>query len=123
MLRRRDGPAPATVLDAERWSGLCRAAVTGRPETVEALLDALRAAVDSGLPYDRAAALDALLRSPPELLPHLDRRARARGAPSVPLRPGGTDPLRLLLASLDRDGHVRQAAVEALTGVSGRAAA
>lgn len=123
VLRRRDGPAPATVLDAERWSGLCRAALTGRPETVEALLDALRAAVDGGLPYDRAAALDALLRSPPELLPHLDRGARARGAPTVPLRPGGTDPLRLLLASLDRDGHVRQAAVEALTGVGGPLAA
>ncbi|MFI9099387.1 hypothetical protein ACIGXA_02595 [Streptomyces fildesensis] len=123
MLRRRDGPAPATVLDAERWSGLCRAAVTGRPETVEALLDALRAAVDGGLPYDRAAALDALLRSPPELLPHLDRGARAPGATTVPLRPGGTDPLRLLLASLDRDGHVRQAAVEALTGVGGPLAA
>lgn len=123
VLRRRDGPAPAVVLDAERWSGLCRAAVTGREDAVEALLDALRTAVDGGLPYDRAAALDALLQAPPELLPHLDRGARAQGGTTVPHRPGGTDPLRLLLASLDRDGHVRLAAVEALTGVGGPLAA
>ncbi|MDF9815528.1 hypothetical protein [Streptomyces sp. SPB162] len=123
VLRRRDGPASAAVLDAERWSGLCRAAVSGRPEAVEALLDALRATVDAGPPYDRAAALEALLRSPPELLPHLDRGARARGGTALPPRPGGTDPLRLLLASLDRDGHVRQAAVEALAGVGGPLAA
>lgn len=122
VLRRRAGPAPAAVLDAERWSGLCRAAVPGRPEAVGALLDALRATVDGGLPHERAAALDALLRSPPGLLPHLDRGARARGGTTLP-RPGGTDPLRLLLASLDRDGHVRQAAVEALAGVGGPLAA
>ncbi|MCZ4120142.1 hypothetical protein [Streptomyces sp. H39-S7] len=123
VLRRRDGPAPAAMLHAERWGGLCGAAATGRPEAVEALLDALRATVATGLPPDRAAALDALLRSPPELLPHLDRGART-GAGTTPLpRPGGADPLRLLLASLDRDGHVRQAAVEALAGVGGPLAA
>ncbi|MDJ0343225.1 HEAT repeat domain-containing protein [Streptomyces sp. H10-C2] len=123
VVRRRDRPAPAGVVDPERWSGLCRAAVTGRPDAVQALLDALRAAVDGGLPYDRAAALEALLQAPPELLPQLDRGARRAGGTTPPHRPGGTDPLRLLLASLDRDGHVRQEAVEALTGVGGPLAA
>ncbi|WP_245796187.1 HEAT repeat domain-containing protein [Actinacidiphila alni] len=116
------------MADTGRWQRWCEAALSGRREDAVTLLSGLRAALDDGPPYDRAAALDALTSAPAELLLLLDRHARprsgggahraappARGAVPAP----AADPLRLLLGSLDEDGRVRGAAVEGLTGVGG----
>jgi HEAT repeat protein len=130
---------------AGRWAQWCAAAETGHPPEVSALLGRLRAAVADGPPGERTAALEALRRAGPGLLLGLDRYARTaqprpaadpsahdrrtRTAAAVqrpsPL-PGalttsgpGTDPLRLLLASLDADGRIREAAVQALAGTGG----
>ena len=80
----------------------------------------------------RAAGLaihDLLWGVPSESLAELDRRARQRGLPATGLaagdverllrRPGGHRPGVLALASLDRSGHVREAAVRALRDVVG----
>lgn len=127
MLRRRLGllsgvrrrAEPVREPDLARWDELCRAAAgAGGREAVDALLAALRAVVDEGPPGDRAAALEAVLRVSSEVLPRLDRYARLGPGRTEPRGPGA-GPLRLLLASLDRDGRVRQTAVEGLAGCGG----
>lgn len=120
VLRRR-GARPQEA-DSGRWGPLCRAASTGRADAVEALLDELRAAAERGGARDRAVALDELCRTTPRLWLHLDRRARGgpaarggfggRGAARAEPPSPDADPLRLVLASFDADGRVRQAAVE-----------
>ncbi|MFC4032536.1 HEAT repeat domain-containing protein [Streptomyces polygonati] len=116
------------MVDTGRWDVWCgRAAGSGRREDAVELLAALRQVRASGQPHDRIAALDALSRAPAALLILLDRYARtdtpARvfgGPPDVDrgdLGPG------LLLASLDADGRVREAAVEGLAGCGGPLAA
>jgi hypothetical protein len=80
---------------------------------VEDLLAELRTAVvGEDAAYDRAAALKALAAAPPRLWLLLDRAARV--TEGTPLVPGESEPLRLLLAAMDRDGRTRQAAVEEL---------
>lgn len=129
MLRRRRKRSAATdTVDMARWSALRHAALTWKPSAVRALLAELRAAAEGGSPYDRAAALDELLKAPPELWLHLDRFARAggggiAGSVAVPEPGGGNGLLWLLVASLDRDGHVRQLAVEGLAAIGGPLAA
>ncbi|WP_329136256.1 HEAT repeat domain-containing protein [Streptomyces sp. NBC_01476] len=104
-------------MDTGRWDAWCaRAAGSGRREDVQHLLGALRRVAENGTPQDRSAALDALHRAPAALLLLLDRHARPGPTTSGPLDRGGP---RLLLASLDPDGRVRQAAVEALAGSGG----
>jgi hypothetical protein len=125
VLRRR-GERPAEA-DSGRWLPLFRAAAAGQGDAADALLDELRAAAGRGGAQDRKAALEELLAAPPRLWIALDRRARA-GAASRGNGPGeepgeDADPLRLLLASFDADGRVRQAAVERLARRSGRHAA
>ncbi|SNS45938.1 hypothetical protein SAMN05216252_10660 [Actinacidiphila glaucinigra] len=112
MLRRRRKRRPTELRDVTRWGRLCAAA------DVEGLLRELRgAAGDEDAAYDRAAALKALAAAPPRLWLLLDRAARAQeGAPPAP---GDSEPLRLLLAAMDRDGRTRQAAVEELAVHSG----
>jgi hypothetical protein len=111
------------VLDTGRWQRWCEAALSGRREDAVTLLTGVRAVLDDGPPYDRAAALDVLAAAPADLLLLLDRHARPwHGDPAQRPVPGGSfgaDPLRLLLASLDEDGRVRAAAVEGLTGCGG----
>jgi hypothetical protein len=77
-----------------------------------------RAAAGSPLSYDRAAALEELGRAPARLLLLLDRHARP-GPPAA----GPAGPLRLLLASMDADGRVREQAVAGLAGSGGPMAA
>jgi HEAT repeat protein len=97
--------------------------MTGERRTVTALLTELRAAALGDSPYDRGAAIDELLKAPPELWLYLDRFARGSGAVSTVTHPatlrGGADLLRLLVASLDPDGYIRQAAVEGLAATGG----
>lgn len=123
MLRRRRGrsAAAAATVDTERWTGLCAAALTGRPEAVRDLLTRLRAVLADGPAEDRTAALDALTAAPARLLPLLDRHARP--GPPVTAPPGPPGPLYLLLRSLDADGRSREAAVEGLAGCGGPLAA
>lgn len=90
-----------------RWGRLCAAA-----EAEELLRELRGAADDEDAAYDRAAALKALAAAPPRLWVLLDRAARLQDA--APPAPGGSEPLRLLLAAMDRDGRTRQAAVEEL---------
>ncbi|WP_328915967.1 MULTISPECIES: HEAT repeat domain-containing protein [unclassified Streptomyces] len=107
-----------------RWTEWCAAAYEGnRREDALTLLARLRAARDAGPPYERAAALAALGRAPAPLLLLLDRHARQPGASPAPARGRQRDPLRLLLASLDPDGRVREAAVEGLAARPGPLAA
>jgi hypothetical protein len=110
-------------MDVARWSELRRAALTGEPRTVGALLVGLRSAARGDSTYDRGAAIEELLKGPPELWLYLDRFARGGGAAGVVTHPaalrGGSDLLRLLVASLDGDGYVRQAAVEGLAATGG----
>ncbi|MDX3236471.1 hypothetical protein PV392_12410 [Streptomyces sp. ME03-5709C] len=112
MLRRRRNRQPTELKDVTRWARLCSAA------DVEKLLRELRcAAADQGAAHDRAAALRALAAAPPALWLRLDRAAREyQGAP---LAPDESEPLRLLLAAMDRDGRTRQAAVEELAAHGG----
>jgi HEAT repeat protein len=123
LRRRRKRVTTAAPVDVARWNELRRAALTGERRTVGALLAELRAAAWGNSPYDRGAALDELLKAPPELWLYLDRHARGTGAEGVVTHPatlrGGGDLLRLLVASLDRDGYVRQAAVEGLAATGG----
>ncbi|WP_329365004.1 HEAT repeat domain-containing protein [Streptomyces sp. NBC_00669] len=95
-----------------------------RPEDVRALLARLRGAVERGTPQTRSAAVEALGRAPAGLLTLLDRHARCpervRTVPAaaeavVP----SSDLLGGLVASLEADGRVRQAAVEALAAFGG----
>ncbi|WP_433892337.1 HEAT repeat domain-containing protein [Streptomyces sp. CA-111067] len=131
LRRRRERSGVDGAVAAGRWAQWCAAAETGRPPEVAALLGRLRAAVAEGPPGERTAALEALGRARPRLLLGLDRYARTAAArPDPQYRPGGpapsgpatatgTDPLRLLLASLDADGRTREAAVQALAGTGG----
>ncbi|WP_237404934.1 HEAT repeat domain-containing protein [Actinacidiphila reveromycinica] len=98
---------------------------------MRALLARLREAAAQGSPQTRAAAVEALGRAPAALLTLLDRYARVPDAGSPhpdrcrarPAPPGGDAPssdlLGALVASLDPDGRVRQAAVEALATAGG----
>ncbi|WP_407645971.1 hypothetical protein [Actinacidiphila oryziradicis] len=117
MLLRRRRRRPVEVVDAARWRGLCGDALLGGAPGVERLLAELRAAAQRNAAYDREAALDALLDAPPELWLQLDRFARRTEQQRLELH--GGDLLGLLLASLDRDGRLRQAAVERLAGTGG----
>lgn len=126
LRRRRKQVTMAAAGDVARWSGLCRAAATGDRRAVGALLAELRTAAWGGSPYDRGAAIDELLKAPPGLWLYLDRFARDGGrtggagpAARSAAPPGGGDLLRLLVASLDRDGHLRQAAVAGLAATGG----
>jgi HEAT repeat protein len=124
LRRRRRRITVAAAVDVARWSELRRAALTAERRTVEALLVELRSAAWRDSPYDRGAAIDELLKAPPELWLYLDRFARrGGGATGVVTHPaalrGGKDLLRLLVASLDGDGYVRQAAVEGLGATGG----
>jgi HEAT repeat protein len=106
--------------DAGRWASLCQAALTGEGMDVEALLAELRTAAKSGSPRDRGAALHELLKVPPVLWLHLDRFARVNGeGVGRYVVPVGTDLLWLLVASLDRDGRIRQDAVHGLADAAG----
>ncbi len=107
MLRRRRERRPAERMDVTRWGRLCAAS-----DMAELLRELRGAAGDAGAGYDRAAALKALAAAPPRLWLLLDRAARVQEGP--PLAPGESEPLRLLLAAMDRDGRTRQAAVEKL---------
>lgn len=107
MLRRRRKRRPTELRDVTRWGRLCAAA------EAEGLLRELRgAADDEEAAYDRAAALKALAAAPPRLWLLLDRAARVQEG--TPPAPGDSELLRLLLAAMDRDGRIRQAAVEEL---------
>ena len=133
MLRRRHarsvlrrGGVPAEAVDSGRWRLLCQAASTGRRAAGEVLLGELRAAVERGSAEDLKVALDELLCSPPQLWILLDRCART-GAAAVRCGPRESGqlpedagPLRLVLASFDGDGRIRQAAVERLARSGGR---
>jgi len=114
LRRRRRGPVG--VVDAARWRGLCGDALSGGAPGAQALLAELREAARGGAAYGRGVALDALAEAPAELWVQLDRFARR--TEQQRLEPG-TDLLRLLLASLDRDGRVRQAAVDRLARTGG----
>ncbi|MFD3451600.1 HEAT repeat domain-containing protein [Streptomyces sp. NPDC058691] len=96
-----------------RWGRLCAAGA------VAELLTELRAAAEAaeGAGYDREAALKALGEADPGLWLSLDRAART--VEGAPLPAGEADPLRLLLAAMDRDGRTRQAAVEGLAHTGG----
>ncbi|MET9223155.1 HEAT repeat domain-containing protein [Streptomyces sp. NPDC003300] len=111
------------MVDTGRWQRWCEAALGGRREDAVTLLAGLRAVVEDGPPYDRAAALAALGDAPADLLLLLDRHARPwHGGGAHRWAAGGhagVDPLRLLLASLDEDGRVRAGAVESLAGCGG----
>ncbi|MEV6011561.1 HEAT repeat domain-containing protein [Streptomyces sp. NPDC051976] len=126
MLRRRRGrsgtgreAAAGFTVDTERWTRWCEATADGRREDAVILLTQLRAVRDTGPPYDRAAAVEALSRAPADLLLVLDRHARPGLSGPRPTGYGSADPLRLLLASLDQDGRVRAAAVTGLAGCGG----
>lgn len=123
LRRRRKRVTVAAAVDVARWSELCQAALTGERRSVGALLAQLRIVAWADSPYDRGAALDELVKAPPELWLYLDRFARSSGTEGVVTHPaalrGGNDLLRLLMASLDRDGYVRQAAVEGLAATGG----
>ncbi len=121
MLRRR-GPHPE-VADVGRWRRLCLAASTGRHDAVRVLFTALRTVDESGSAEDRKAALDELLRADPRLWLDLDRYARSPHALTGAHPADDSGPLHLVLASFDRDGRIRQAAVERLARRSGRYAA
>ncbi|MDI5970389.1 hypothetical protein POF50_013725 [Streptomyces sp. SL13] len=115
-------------MDSGRWRPLCRAAETGRRVAADVLLDELRGVLERGTAEDRKIALDELLLAGPRLWLSLDRYARAgtarraAGGRAEPARalPPDADPLRLVLASFDADGRLRQAAVERLARRSGR---
>jgi HEAT repeat protein len=107
------------TVDTARWTSWCARARSGRPEDCHHLLARLREAVDNGPPYDRAAALDALTAAPAGLLLVLDRHARPGTGPAVRLPPGRADLLRLVVASLDADGRLREAAVRGLADRGG----
>lgn len=105
------------------------AAAAGRAGAAESLLGALRATASCGSGQERRAAVDRLLAAPPGLWVILDRRAR-RGHQAVPgcagtgsVLPPNPDVLCLLLASMDSDGRVREAAVERLARRGGGCAA
>ncbi|MDX6355874.1 MAG: hypothetical protein QOF98_2777 [Streptomyces sp.] len=119
LLRRRRGRPGSVAADTGRWAVWCaRAAGTGQGEDARFLLAALRRVLAEGPPQDRTAALDALSHAPAPLLLLLDRYAGPGACVGA-----GTDPLHLLLASLDADGRVRAAAVEGLAGCGGPLAA
>jgi HEAT repeat protein len=118
LLRRRRSRSAAVTADTGRWAVWCDRALSGRPEDARFLAARLREAVDDGPAYDRAAALDALGRASAVLLLHLDRAARPGGLRSG-LPPGPPDLLRLLVASLDGDGRLRETAVAGLAGRGG----
>lgn len=114
LLRRRRKRRPAELGDVTRWRRLCAAGAAAE------LLAELRVVAGSGegAAYDREAALKALGEAEPGLWLSLDRAARAvQGV--QPLAAGEADPLRLLLAAMDRDGRTRQAAVEGLAHTGG----
>lgn len=117
MLRRRRGRSTGVTVDTGRWAAWCARALGGRAEDVVPLLARLREVAAAGPAYDRTAALDALTTAPVQLLPLLDRYARPGPAARRPAGPA--DPLRLLLASLDGDGRIREAAVAGLAGCGG----
>jgi hypothetical protein len=87
----------------------------------------MRAVDADGSTQQRKQVLEQLLAAPPQLWLHLDRCARrgrdGSGSPLSPGIPAGADPLRLVLASFDADGRVRQVAVERLARRGGRFAA
>jgi hypothetical protein len=118
---------PAKAEETGRWERLCRAASTGRRAAAEVLLDEMRAVDVGGTTRKRKQVLEQLLASPPQLWLHLDyfaRHSRYGAASSMSLGMSvHADPLRLVLASFDADGRVRQAAVERLARRSGRFAA
>ncbi|SDN25791.1 HEAT repeat domain-containing protein [Actinacidiphila guanduensis] len=139
--RERVQAAAAQAVDTGRWQEWCRRCREGRrPEDAVALLARLREAAQ-GPPQTAAAALAALAEDPAALLLLLDRHARAGGpAPvaqptvRVPRVCAGTRPrsgrqserqdpqsaaLGRVLAAMEADGRVREAAVDALASASG----
>jgi hypothetical protein len=115
-LRKRT--APPAPLPGRTWAELCEAAAAARRHAGQPLAKALRAIED---PAEATAALRALNSAPPALWPTLDEAMR-RGGPPPPSRAPTPRTLRHVLDSMDRDGHVREAAVRALATERGPAA-
>ncbi|MCQ4042883.1 hypothetical protein ACFOSC_03335 [Streptantibioticus rubrisoli] len=106
--------------DVGRWRRLCLAASTGSHAAVRSLFTELRTVDEHGSVEDRKAALDELVRAAPRIWLDLDRYARSPHGVTGAHPTDDSDPLHLVLASFDRDGRIRQAAVERLARRSGR---
>jgi hypothetical protein len=114
-LRKR--AAPPGPLRERSWPELCARAAGGRRDDVQGLVAALHTVAE---PADATAALHALSAADPALWITLDETMR-RGPHAPAPRLEGPRTLRRILASMARDGRLRESAVRALAQEHGPA--